>query len=177
MAMKKSPHGQMHQKMVLDMDPTPENGRNSEGSFLRAPDGRILFAYSHYMTGDSEDNAPCDIWMISSADEGETWSQPCCIVKAADLGVENVMSVSGTVLRDGRLCFFFMIKENDNVFSSSIGRAVSSDGIHFEVSRSVMKTQKNLLLIISIIVVSELNLMVNNFSKKGRIKKKRKEVK
>ena len=48
----------MNQKLVYDLAPTSENGRNSEGSFLRAPDGRILFAYSCYNTNNSHDNAP-----------------------------------------------------------------------------------------------------------------------
>ena len=127
----------MEQKLVLNMDPTAENGRNSEGSFLRAPNGDILFAYSRYNTGMGDDHAPCDIYMIRSSDEGDTWSEPVCIAKAADFGVKNVMSVSGLPLMDGRLCFFFMIKEDQKppYTYSSIGRAVSSDGVHFEASR------------------------------------------
>ena len=65
---------------------------------------------------------PCDIYMISSADEGETWSEPVCLARAADFGVSNIMSVSGIHLLDGRLCFFFLIKENDIIRSSSLGR-------------------------------------------------------
>ena len=127
----------MEQKLVLNLDPTAENGRNSEGSFLRAPNGDILFAYSRYNSAEGDDHAPCDIYMIRSSDEGETWGEPVCIAKAADFGVKNVMSVSGMPLKDGRLCFFFLIKEDQKppYTYSSIGRAVSSDGVHFEASR------------------------------------------
>lgn len=137
----------MEQKLVFDLSPMPGNGRNSEGSFLRAPDGRILFAYSHYTTDNGFDDASCDIWMISSADEGQTWGNPRCIAKASDFGVENIMSVSGVPLRDGRLCFFFMIKENDPIGSASVGRAVSDDGGNtFTVSRCRMRMQRNFYL-------------------------------
>jgi len=125
----------MEQKLVFDLKPTPENGRNSEGAFLRAPDGRILFAYSRYNTSKFGDDAPCDIYMVSSSDEGESWGEPVCIAKAKDLGVNNIMSVSSLILNDGKLCFFFLIKETDANHSSSIGRAVSSDGVNFTVSR------------------------------------------
>ena len=58
-------------RLVYELPSSPESGRNSEGSFLRAPDGAILFAYSHYSTASSYDHSPCDIAMIRSEDEGE----------------------------------------------------------------------------------------------------------
>ena len=123
----------MQQKLVFDLIPTPENNRNSEGSFLRAPNGDILFAYSRYATNDLTDHAPCDIAMVRSSDEGETWSAPVIIVRAEQFGVDNVMSVSGLPLRDGSLCFWFLIKENDGTVT--IGRAVSADGLNFTAER------------------------------------------
>lgn len=128
----------MEKRLVLNIDPTEQNGRNSEGSFLRAPDGDILFAYSRYNSAQGDDHAPCDIYMMRSSDEGETWGSPVCIAKATDFGVHNLMSVSGMTLKDGRLCFFFLIKEDRNppYTYTSIGRTVSTDGIHFQASRS-----------------------------------------
>lgn len=38
--------------LVWDKGPSTGNSRNSEGSFIRIPDGRILFAYSRYNTED-----------------------------------------------------------------------------------------------------------------------------
>ncbi len=123
----------MEHRLVYHLPSTETSRRNSEGSFLRAPDGAILFAYSHFHKTPN-DEAPCDIAMIRSYDEGETWSEPVIIAKASDFGVNNIMSVSGVTLKDGRLCFFFIIKE-DKDDSSWLGRAISEDGIHFTVSR------------------------------------------
>ena len=85
----------LKENLVLDLGPSENNPRNSEGSFLRAPDGAILFAYSRYTGGNWTDHCDCDITLIRSYDEGETWSEPEIIVKAKDFGVKNVMSVSG----------------------------------------------------------------------------------
>ena len=123
----------MNVKEVCAISPKGENSRNSEGSFLRAPNGDILYAYSRYHTTNSHDHAPCDIYMIRSSDEGESWSEPVCIAAASDFGVANVMSVSGVTHKDGSIGFYFLIKEND--YSTTIGRTVSTDGFNFKTSR------------------------------------------
>lgn len=120
----------MNKRLVFHLPNSTESGRNSEGSFLRAPNGDILFAYSHFSTGLGDDDDPCDIALIRSRDEGETWSAPEIIARASDFGVKNIMSVSGMTLRDGSVCFFFIVKE-DSDGSSHLGRAVSQDGVHF----------------------------------------------
>lgn len=131
----------MKKKLVLEILPTKGNARNTEGAFLRAPNGDILFAYSRYNTGGGCDDSPCDIAMIRSSDEGETWSEPLIVAEASFYGVKNIMSVSGMTLKDGRLCWFFLIKENDG--SSTIGRSVSADGISFVPSRCECKFLRN----------------------------------
>ena len=124
----------MKHHLVYNLPGNSESGRNGEGSFLRAPDGAILFAYDHYSTSSTYDDAPCDIAMIRSEDEGEHWSDPIIIAHASDFGVTNIVSVSGMNLTDGRICFFFIVR-NDNDGSSWLGRTVSEDGIHFTSSR------------------------------------------
>lgn len=120
----------MNKRLVFHLPNSAESGRNSEGSFLRAPNGDILFAYSHFSTGLGDDDDPCDIALIRSHDEGETWSTPEIIARASDFGVKNIMSVSGMTLKDGSMCFFFIVKE-DADGSSHLGRVVSQDGVHF----------------------------------------------
>lgn len=120
-------------KLVWDKAPSAENGRNSEASFLRLPDGTILFAYSRYNSAASEDAAGCDIAAIQSADEGESWGTPRIIVRARDFGVRNIMSVSCIMQDNGYIGVYFIIKENDG--TSSIGRALSSDGLRFSAER------------------------------------------
>ncbi len=124
----------MEKHLVYNLPNSNESGRNSEGSFLRAPNGDILFAYSHYISDSSSDDAPCDIAMIRSVDEGESWSEPVTIARASDFGVTNIMSVSGMTLKDGSICFFFIVKE-DADGSSWLGRTISADGEHFATSR------------------------------------------
>lgn len=131
----------MNINFVCDIAPTADNPRNSEGSFLRAPNGDILYAYSRFNGKSCQDEAPSDIAMIRSSDEGESFTDtPIIIARAASFGVKNIMSVSGLKLKDGRLAFYYLIKENDG--SSSLGRAISSDGVNFTNERIPVDTYK-----------------------------------
>lgn len=123
-------------KLVWDRFPKGDNGRNSEGAFIRIPDGRIMFAYGSMTGSSSSDSAPCNIAAVYSADEGETWTEPAVIVYAADFGVKNIMSVSALMQKDGKVGVYFLIKEND--YTSTIGRALSEDGISFKSERCTM---------------------------------------
>lgn len=126
-------------KHTLDLGPSENNPRNSEGAFLRAPDGAILFAYSRYTGGDWNDHCSCDIALIKSYDEGETWSEPEIIAKASDFGVENIMSVSAVTHLDNSFSFYFLIKENN---CTVIGRAFTVDGINYKLERCAMNCFK-----------------------------------
>lgn len=128
-------------KLVWNKAPTVGNGRNSEGSFIRLPDGGIFFAYSRYNSSENEDNAGCDIAAIVSYDEGETWSEPRIIVPAAYFGVKNVMSVSAIYQQDGKVGIYFLIKENEG--NNTFGRALSADGLEFSLERCEIKFQKS----------------------------------
>ena len=121
-------------KLVWDKTPTLQNGRNSEGSFIRANDDSILFAYSRYTSATAEDDDSCDIAVIRSYDEGESWTEPEVIVKAKDIGVSNIMSVSCIYQEDGSIGIYFIIKESDK--TSTFGRAISKDGKHFQAERT-----------------------------------------
>ena len=120
---------------LLEISPKKGNPRNSEGAFIRGKSGEILFAYSRYHGKGFDDGDSCDISMIVSRDEGRTWGEERLIAKAEDFGVKNVMSVSSLELLDGTLAFYFLIKEND--LTSTIGRAVSYDGVNFKAERCV----------------------------------------
>ncbi len=123
----------MNIRLVHQLPPGEDNPRNSEGAFIRGKEGEILFAYSRYRGNSTHDHAPCDIALIVSCDEGETWSEPRVIVPAAAFGVKNVMSVSAVRQLNGDIAFYFLIKEND--FSTTLGRTVSSDGKNFRTER------------------------------------------
>lgn len=123
-------------KLVWDKVPCVGNGRNSEGSFICLPGGGILFAYSRYNTNESGDGADCDIAAIYSYDEGESWTNPKIIVRAAQFGVGNIMSVSALVQNNGDIGVYFLIKENEG--NISFGRALSKNGFDFTAERCVI---------------------------------------
>lgn len=124
----------MNIRLIHQFPPAEGNPRNSEGAFLRGKaEGEILFAYSRYHGESNHDHAACDIALTVSRDEGRTWSAPRIIARAADFGTRNIMSVSAVAQQDGRLAFYFLIKEND--FSTTLGRAVSADGERFTAER------------------------------------------
>ena len=127
----------MNYRLIHQLPPSENNPRNSEGAFLRGKKGEILFAYSRYSGSDCNDHAPCDIYLITSYDEGESWSEPRCIAPASFFGTENVMSVSAMEQQNGDLAFYFLIKESD--FTTTLGRTVSTDGETFKAERCVCK--------------------------------------
>ena len=63
-------------RIILDLPPTEDNNRNSEGAFIQLRDGKLLFAWSRYGAGGRSDWAAADIYGMISADEGESFSQP-----------------------------------------------------------------------------------------------------
>lgn len=115
----------MNKKTVYEQLPTDASSRAGEGSFLRTPDGQILFGYSEF-SSDPDDGARSDIALLRSSDEGENFERCGVIVRAADLGVKNVMCVSALPTEEGEPCFYFLIKEEDG--NTSFGRAISADG-------------------------------------------------
>ena len=123
----------MNVNLVCQIPPITQNPRNSEGAFLRGKRGEIFFAYSRYRGDSFHDHACCDIAMITSCDEGKTWSEPRIIANASDYGVENIMSVSAMVQQNGDLAFYYLIKEKDG--GTTIGRSVSTDGSSFTSER------------------------------------------
>ncbi len=62
-------------RIVATLPPAPGNPRNSEGSFLALPDGRLAFAYSRYVGDDPHDHGACEIAVIYSPDGGEHWTE------------------------------------------------------------------------------------------------------
>ena len=90
---------------VTDINHNGDNGRNSEGAFVKLNDGRILFIYTRYNTAKYGDSSHADIVSITSADGGKTWSDWKMVVKNEAL---NVMSVSLLRLQDGRIAMAYL---------------------------------------------------------------------
>ncbi len=95
---------------VLDLPPGKGNQRNSEGSFVRLRDGRLLFVYTHYTGGDG-DHAAAHLAGRLSTDGGKSWTEKDTVVLPNE-GKCNVMSSSLLRLRDGRIALFYMKKDS-----------------------------------------------------------------
>ena len=101
----------MEIKHILDLPPTENNPRNSEGSFLALRDGRIAFAYSRYRGDSAHDEAYCEVAAIFSSDGGGSFSDYRILAKPNPTkGETNYMSVSLLRLGDGSAGLFYLIK-------------------------------------------------------------------
>ncbi len=95
--------------ITLNLDPSPEFPRNSEGSFATLASGRILFIYSQFYGG-AADESPARLVRIHSDDGGRTWTQPETVVE--NTAGNNVMSVSLLRLASGKLAIFYCLKNS-----------------------------------------------------------------
>ena len=105
-------------RLVLDLAPMKTNPRNSEGSFIRMPSGEIAFAYSRYRDG-LEDGSVCDLAVMFSKDEGESFSKERVFLTCEECCAKNIMSVSLLPLKDGNIGIFYLKKESKNHESKS----------------------------------------------------------
>jgi Neuraminidase (sialidase) len=97
-------------EVVLNLDPTHDNPRNSEGSFVTLKSGPILFIYTRFMGG-AADHSPAQLVSIQSDDGGRTWSRDPKTVVENPPGA-NVMSVSLLRLRGGPIALFYLAKNS-----------------------------------------------------------------
>jgi len=95
--------------VALNIEPSKDNPRNSEGSFARLKSGRLIFYYSQFYGG-AEDGSPARIAGIHSDDAGRTWSEPQVVLE--NTAGNNVMSVSLLRLASGKLAFFYILKNS-----------------------------------------------------------------
>lgn len=99
-------------RRVLELPPSAENCRNSEGDFALLKDGSVLLVYSHYVKGKGGDHDPAHLGTRISKDGGRTWSTTSGMAVANEGGM-NVMSVSTLRLKDGSLALFYLRKNSE----------------------------------------------------------------
>jgi len=104
-----APVGAEENQIVLNLEPTKDNPRNSEGSFARLKSGRIIFYYTQFYGG-AADESPARIAGIHSDDGGRAWSAPQTVIENS--GGNNVMSVSLLRLASGKLALFYLVKNS-----------------------------------------------------------------
>ena len=96
---------------VLELPPTDNNPRNSEGAFITLKDGTIMYAFSRYHGGSWDDNAPSDIAARYSYDGGKTWTKEDKILfKCGTKTGDNLMSVSLLRLQNGEIAIVYLQK-------------------------------------------------------------------
>ncbi len=96
-------------EITLNVEPTKELPRNSEGAFATLASGRVIFCYTQFYGG-AADESPARIVRIHSDDQGRTWSAPVTVVE--NVGGNNVMSVSLLRLASGKLAMFYLLKNS-----------------------------------------------------------------
>lgn len=95
---------------VLQLAPTANNPRNSEGDFITLKDGRIFFVYTHF-TGGAADHSSAFLAGRYSSDGGKTWTQKDQTIVEND-GKQNIMSVSLLRLQSGEIALFYARKNS-----------------------------------------------------------------
>src|SRR5687767_13679556 len=100
----------MKNRIVLQLDPSPRNARNSEATFVTLKNGRILLAWSKFTSGSNEDHGAGLIAARYSDDGGLTWSQRDRVLVQQE-GTTNVMSPSFLRLQDGRIALLYLRKD------------------------------------------------------------------
>ena len=98
-------------KVALELEPGPDNPRNSEGAFMPLKDGRIMFVYSRYYGNSGSDHATADLAARYSSDKGATWTDKDEII-VKNHGGMNVMSVSLLRLQSGEIALFYLLKNS-----------------------------------------------------------------
>jgi len=107
---KATPSSAAKTKRVLQLPPSDNNPRNSEGDFITLKDGRILFVYTHF-TGGAADHSSAFLAGRYSSDGGKTWTQTDRTIIEND-GQQNIMSVSLLRLQTGQIALFYARKNS-----------------------------------------------------------------
>ncbi|SKB04643.1 BNR repeat-like domain-containing protein [Prosthecobacter debontii] len=95
-------------EVVLNLEPTKEFPRNSEGAFITLKSGHLLYLYTQFYGGAS-DHSAARIVALESQDGGRTWSREPRTLLENHQGA-NVMSVSLLRLQSGRIALFYLLK-------------------------------------------------------------------
>lgn len=98
-------------EITLELNPSDDNPRNSEGDLITLKDGTIMLVYSKYSGDSSSDHAPASLAARYSSDQGITWTESDEIIVPNEGGM-NVMSVSLLRLQNGNIALFYLLKNS-----------------------------------------------------------------
>ena len=124
-------------KVLFELPPVGKNRRNSEGDFIRIPDGRIMFAYTRYYGDTWDDHENSTICAIYS-DDGEHFDTENIhtLIRPEQFGGTNAMSVTLISNGSGGISMYFIVKFDTKDITKKpvrdeIYRVDSSDGYEF----------------------------------------------
>lgn len=98
-------------KIVKELVPAVNNRRNSEGAFFDCDNGKIMFFYSRFGKEGCADDSSSGIAVITSKDNGETFSQPRIVFEDKN---ETLLSFSLLKLKNGGMAMFYLRHEPVN---------------------------------------------------------------
>lgn len=98
-------------RKVHFMEPEGNVRRIGEGSFIRLNNDNILFAFTEF-SGGREDEDIAGISVISSSDEGESWSEKRVLFEKGKNDL-NIMSFSFLRMENGDIGAFYIVKNKD----------------------------------------------------------------
>lgn len=113
-------------KVIMELPPTANNPRNSEGAFFSLKNGELLFAFGRYKGENPDDSASADICLIRSADNGETFSEQEIIFTCEEEKAKNIMSLSFLEMQNGDIGLFYLVRTTYSLMRMYLRR--SSDG-------------------------------------------------
>lgn len=87
--------------------------RSASGAFLKLSDGRIMYAYNHFLGTGWNDDHPANIGCVLSNDGGYTWTEEGTdLVGLADhAGAVNVMTPSLLRMANGDIGLFYLVRK------------------------------------------------------------------
>lgn len=98
--------------ILRELKPGKGNPRNSEGAFIQAQNGDLLFIYSRFKGDDPNDDASSDLYLIRSTDGGNSFpGDPELVLTCEGEQGVNSMSVSLLPMLDGAIGLFYLVKE------------------------------------------------------------------
>ncbi|HCU34921.1 MAG TPA: sialidase [Armatimonadetes bacterium] len=128
------------------LPPSPTNPRNSEGSFIRLKDRRLLFVYSHYDGTGGADHDSAYLAGRYSSDGGRSWTDEDVTILPNEGGC-NVMSVSLLRMANDDLGMLYLRKDTPGTLCRGFIRRSSDEGRTW--SESVLATPRLTYIVIN----------------------------
>lgn len=130
---------------VLDLAPSKNNPRNSEGAFLTLSNGQIIFVFSRFTGNSDADDASADICILFSTDNGKSFGNEKVLFTCEDENALNIMSISLMQMLNGDVGIFYLVRENNIKMNMYLRR--SSDNCKTWSTRTLCTTHEGFYVV------------------------------